>query len=106
MNIMHHKDWEMLKMLYEQKNITKTADLLYLSQPSLSYRIKQLERELGITILKRGRRGIEFTDQGEYLVKYAEEMLVKFTNFQENLSNMDNQLHGTLRLGVSRSIAL
>lgn len=103
---MHHKDWEMLKMLYEQKNITKTADLLYLSQPSLSYRIKQLERELGITILKRGRRGIEFTDQGEYLVKYAEEMLVKFTNFQENLSNMDNQLHGTLRLGVSRSIAL
>lgn len=103
---MNDKDWEMLKILYEEKNITKTAEILYLSQPSLSYRIKQLEKELGITILKRGRRGIEFTERGEYLAKYADDMHLKFIDLKESLSNMDEQLHGTLRLGVSRSIAL
>ncbi|MFD2087009.1 LysR family transcriptional regulator [Brevibacillus brevis] len=54
------KDWLLLKTLYEQQNMTKTAEVLYVSQPSLSYRIQQLEKEFGITIMHRGRRGVEF----------------------------------------------
>ncbi|MFD2215526.1 LysR family transcriptional regulator [Metabacillus endolithicus] len=103
---MNDKDWKILKTLYKEKNITKTAEQLFLSQPSLSYRLKQLEKEFNITILYRGRRGIEFTEQGEYLVRYANEMDLKLTDLKEKLSNIDKELNGTLRLGVSRSIAL
>lgn len=72
---MEEKDWVLLKTLYEQQTLTKTAEILFVSQPSLTYRIQQLEKEFGITIIYRGRRGIEFTPQGEYLARYAKDML-------------------------------
>ncbi|MGO4890001.1 LysR family transcriptional regulator [Anaerobacillus sp. MEB173] len=103
---MDDKDWIILKTLYEEKNITKTANQLFLSQPSLTYRLKQIEKELGITIINRGRRGVEFTEQGEYLVKYANDMLVKLSNLKESLWNIASEVRGTLRLGVARAVAI
>lgn len=44
---MDEKDWRFLKVLYEEKNITKAAEKLFVSQPALSYRLKQtLKRSL------------------------------------------------------------
>ena len=43
---MEERDWLILKTLYEQKNITKTAKILYISQPTLTARIKQIEESL------------------------------------------------------------
>ena len=40
---MEERDWQIIKTLYEQKNITKTARVLYMSQPTLTARIKQIE---------------------------------------------------------------
>ncbi|WP_368896449.1 LysR family transcriptional regulator, partial [Priestia megaterium] len=42
---MDQKDWILIKTLHEEKNITRTAERLYVSQPSLSYRLKNLEEE-------------------------------------------------------------
>ncbi|GGE02715.1 putative HTH-type transcriptional regulator YraN [Jeotgalicoccus aerolatus] len=95
----------MLVNLYAEKNITKTAKKLYISQPSLTYRIKQLEKEFGITLLHRGNKGITFTSEGEYLVKYAEKMLSELRQAEDALANMNNQLQGTLRLGSSSNFA-
>ncbi|MBY0088948.1 MULTISPECIES: LysR family transcriptional regulator [Brevibacillus] len=102
---MDEKDWLLLKTLYEQQNMTKTAEVLYVSQPSLSYRIQQLEKEFGITIMHRGRRGVEFTPQGEYLVKYAIEMLQQLQRTKEFLLSMDNKISGTLKIGTASSLA-
>lgn len=74
---MDQKDWKVLKLLHEEKNITKTAEKLFVSQPSLSYRLKNLEKEMGADIIFKTKTGIEFTSEGEYLVKYAKEMLQK-----------------------------
>jgi DNA-binding transcriptional LysR family regulator len=74
---------------------------LYISQPALTNRIQQLEREFGITIVNRGRRGVQFTPQGEYLAKSANKMLLTLQNIKDNVLNMENNLVGTLRLGVS-----
>ena len=103
---MEAKDWLLLSTLYEQRNITKTAKILYVSQPSLTYRIKQLEKDFGIKIAHRGRRGIEFTPQGELLVKYAMEMLLKLQRTKEALLSMNDQIAGTLKLGAASSLAL
>ncbi|TDF98796.1 LysR family transcriptional regulator [Paenibacillus piri] len=102
---MEEKDWLILNTLYLKKNITKAAEQLYISQPALTYRIQQLEKEFGAKIVSRGKTGVEFTPQGEYLVKYAEQMLHELRRTRERILNMNNQVAGTLRLGVSASCA-
>ena len=47
------KDFKILKILSEEKNIKKTADRLFISQPAISWRIQQLEKELNVRILIR-----------------------------------------------------
>lgn len=103
---MDEKDWITLQLLAQEKNITKTADRMFISQPSLTYRLQQIEKEFGITLLYRGRRGVEFTEQGSRLVEYAKEMLVQLANIKEELRSMEGKVQGTIRLGVSRAIAL
>ncbi|NGQ95902.1 LysR family transcriptional regulator [Brevibacillus sp. SYP-B805] len=98
---MENRDWLILRELYRQKNITKAAESLFLSQPALTKRIRQIEKEFGVQIVHRGRRGVHFTPQGEYLVKCAEEMLLRLRQITEHLANMDNRVAGTIRLGVS-----
>ncbi|PTM59050.1 LysR family transcriptional regulator [Desmospora activa] len=102
---MNDQDWRILTTLYKEKNITKTAEKLCISQPALTYRLRQMENEFNITIAYRGRRGVEFTAEGEYLVKYAQEMLLQLRNTKEQMWNMDTKVQGILRLGVSSIFA-
>jgi DNA-binding transcriptional LysR family regulator len=95
------RDWMVLQTLYKEKNITKAAQLLYISQPALTNRLHQLEKEFGVIIVNRGRRGVQFTPQGEYLAKSAQEMLLTLQKIKENVLNMEDSVVGTLRLGVS-----
>jgi DNA-binding transcriptional LysR family regulator len=98
---MEYRDWKVIKILFEQKNITRTAELLYISQPALTKRLQQIEKNFGVQIIIRGKRGIHFTPQGEYLVKCANEMLKKLQEINDNIINMDEKVMGTLRIGAS-----
>ncbi|MFB9762584.1 LysR family transcriptional regulator [Ectobacillus funiculus] len=102
---MDKKDWIILQMVYAEKNISKAAERLYTSQPTLTYRLQQIEKEYDIKLLYRGRRGVEFTEQGELLVKYAKDMLKQQQEMEELLWNLGNEVRGTLRLSVSRTFA-
>ncbi len=102
---MDEKDWNILQTLYEERNITKAAQRLYTSQPSLTYRIQQLEKEFDATIISRGQKGVEFTVQGEYLVQYSKEMLMQLQKAKEYILNLEDIIKGTLRLGVSGMFA-
>lgn len=99
---MDTRSWQLLKILYEEKNITKTAEKLYISQPALTSRIKQIEKNYNTQIAIRGRRGIQFTPQGEYLAKEASELIKKFEEIKENIVNMEQEVSGTLKIAVSR----
>lgn len=84
---MDEKDWTILDILARERNITRTAERMYLAQPSLTYRLQQLEKELGVPLLVyRGRRGIEMTEQGNMLVEYAREMLKRLGEVKELLT--------------------
>lgn len=102
---MEEKDWVLLQTLYEQQNITKTAEILFVSQPALTYRIQQLEKEFGVTIMHRGRRGVEFTPQGEFLAKYSKDMIRQLQQVKESLLSMDSKISGTLKIGTASSFA-
>ncbi|GAE27802.1 transcriptional regulator [Halalkalibacter wakoensis JCM 9140] len=102
---MDERDWLILKVLNEKKNITKTAQSLYISQPSLTKRIQQIENTFQVPIIHRGTKGIQFTPQGDYLVKCAEDMLSRLQKMKETALNMEQEVSGTLRLGVSNYFA-
>jgi len=101
---MDEQDWIILKVLYEKKNITKTAESLYISQPSLTKKIQQIEKEYQVEMVIRGTKGVHFTPQGEYLAQCADEMLNRLQQIKDTVLNMGEEVSGTLRLGVSNYI--
>ena len=102
---MDDKDWLILKTLAEEKNITKSAERLYITQPALTYRLKNLEKEFGAKLMSRTPNGVHLTHQGEFLLDYATEMMRKLQETKERIKNMENKVQGTLRLGVSAIFA-
>ena len=102
---MDEKDCIILQTIYEERNITKASERLYTSQPALSYRIRELEKNFKVKLLLRGKKGVMFTAEGEYLVQYANRVLKDLRKTKEHLENMDKKISGTLRLCVSSVFA-
>lgn len=71
---MNQAEVETFLMIVKTKNITKTAENLFLSQPTVSHRLKSLEDELKIKLVirKKGYKSIELTERGEEFVPIAE----------------------------------
>lgn len=92
-------DWEILHRLYEIPNMTKVADMLYISQPSLTKRVKNMEKEFGVKIMNRTSKGIKFTPEGEYLAKRAKEYLAFIKDVKEGLNSYKTELEGTIKVG-------
>ncbi|MGF6710753.1 DNA-binding transcriptional LysR family regulator [Luteibacter sp. W1I16] len=70
--------------------LTRAAEALFLSQPSVSLQLKALERELGAPLLERTRRRITLTDAGEALYEMARPLV-------EGLENLDREFHAKTR---------
>ncbi|MBU2699449.1 DNA-binding transcriptional LysR family regulator [Sporomusaceae bacterium BoRhaA] len=102
---MNDKDWLILKTLNEAGNLTKAAEYLYVSQPALTYRLHCIEKEFGIKIFERYPRGISLTKNGEYLVRYAENMLIEQQKIKKILQNGELPVEGNLKLGISTVFA-
>lgn len=81
---MNQAEIETFLMIVKTKNITKTAENLYLSQPTVSHRLKLLEAELSVQLLirKKGHKQIELTPQGEAFVPIAERWLSLYQEMQ------------------------
>ncbi|EGO65096.1 LysR family transcriptional regulator [Acetonema longum] len=102
---MDDKDWMMLTIIKEERNLTKSAQRLFLSQPALTYRLQSLEQEFGVRILNRYPNGVSFTMQGEYILQCAEELLQKIKHTRECVQAMEDHIEGPLRLGISSVFA-
>lgn len=74
---MNQQDIETFLTLTKTGSLTRTAEILYVSQPTVSHRLKELEQELGIPLLMRGKgqRRIELTRKGEEFIAIAERWL-------------------------------
>jgi len=102
---MNSQDWVLLKMIAKERNITRASERLYLSQPALTYRIRQLENEFGEKLLIRTPNGVILTPQGEFLVDYANEMILRLDRTKELLTSFNNKVKGPLRIGSSAIFA-
>ena len=66
-----------------QGSFNKASEVLYISQPSLTESIKELEKELGITIFYRSGKGVTLTNEGVEFLAYARELYGQFENVLE-----------------------
>ncbi len=78
----------------ETRSISKAADKLFLSQPTVSHRLKALENDLNVRLILRqkGARAIELTYQGEMFIPIAEQWMSLYTDTQD-LQNADPRMH-------------
>lgn len=102
---MEDRDWLIIKVLHENKNITKTAQSLFISQPSLTARIRKIEDDFNVKMIYRGSKGIHFTPEGDYLAQCAQTMLTNFSQIKEHVANMSSDVKGTLRLAAPNYLA-
>lgn len=98
---MDEKDWLILKTLYEKKSITRTAEAVFMSQPALSTRLQQIENRFDTVIVMRGKKGVQFTPEGEFLAHGATKLLRQIRSIEESLVDMREKTVGTLRIGAS-----
>ncbi len=64
-------------------SINKASELLYVSQPSLTAAIQEVEREVGFAVFHRGGRGVTPTADGQELIVYARQVLIQYETLSE-----------------------
>ena len=87
-------------------NISAAAQSLNLSQPSLSRQLKDLEDELGARLFIRGNRHIELTEEGLILRKRAGEIMQLVELTESEISEVKNNISGTLSIGAGESLSM
>jgi DNA-binding transcriptional LysR family regulator len=93
-----------LKAIAAEKNFTKAAEVLYISQPSLSKQIKTLEKNLDITLINRESNKIFLTENGKIFLEYSERILALCEESCRALIDLKNGDRGSLTIGASQTI--
>lgn len=102
---MDERDWKIIKVLYEEQNITRTAKRIYITQPALTARIRQIEEDLGTLLLYRSNKGIIFTETGKKAAKFAAHILGEIQNFREVVAHMEDDIAGIVRIAAPNILA-
>jgi DNA-binding transcriptional LysR family regulator len=87
------------------RSFSRAAEVLQLTQPSITARIQALERELGEEMFERGGRGVRLTDAGTIFLPYAERMLQMLREAKEGVEEVRSVQAGSLRLGSALTIS-
>jgi DNA-binding transcriptional LysR family regulator len=93
-----------LKAVASEKSFTRAAEILYVSQPSLSKQIKILENRLGIVLLNRENSTISLTEAGRVFLQYSERILALCEESCRALNDVKNGDRGNLTVGASQTI--
>ncbi len=85
-------------------NISKAAELLYISQPAVSKSITKLEQSLGHTLFIRSKRGVKLTEEGQTLFTHLKLAFDEIHTAEQALKRASTLGLGQLRIGVSTSL--
>lgn len=78
----------------EEKNISKAAKVLHITQPTLSRQIKELEEELGTALFSREKKQLRLTEEGYFLKERAIEILSLAESTEREFRNQANKING------------
>ncbi len=89
-----------LDALAREKHFRRAAEACHVSQPTLSAAIVQLEEELGVMIVERGRRFQGLTKEGEVVLAHARRILAETELMKASIAELREGLSGRIRLGA------
>ena len=91
--------------IYKERSFSKAAQNLYISQPSLSARIKKLEEQLGAPLFDRSTSPLKLTEFGEAYIKAAEEIFQIEQQMENHINDLNTLKSGHLAIGGSNLFA-
>src|SRR2546423_2306816 len=85
-------------------SFTKAADALFMTQPAVTFQIKQLEEQFNTRLFDRAHGRIMLTAAGAVALEYAERMLALSNELETRMKELSGQLAGPLLIGASMTI--
>ena len=98
---MNIKQAQYIQTIANEGSITSAAKKLYISQPSLSQMVRQVEKELGVALFDRTSLPLRLTYAGEKYLECAHTMIVANDRLENQLQDIRQENSGHLRLGIS-----
>lgn len=74
----------------EKGSLNKAAEVLFVTQPSLTSAVRELEKELGITLFNRGGKGVTLTNDGAEFIQYARQVVTQYDRLLEKYGKGGN----------------
>lgn len=96
---LHHLYY--ILMLAQEKNFSRAAEKLFITQPTLSQQVKKLEHELGFPIFQRSTKSVTLTSYGELFVARAQKVITEFEGFRQWTVQIREQKNTKLSFGTS-----
>jgi len=87
-----------------ERNLSRAAERLFVTQPSVSHAIRQLEEQLGVNLFHRGPRGVTLTEEGQLLFDHVEQAFQALESAERMIGDQSRLLRGELRIGGSDSL--
>ena len=98
---MEFRQLKYIYTVYECGSITKAAEKLFISQPSLSSFITKTEKQLGVKLFDRSQNKLTLTYAGEKYIKAAERILLIYDRMIKQLEDISENRKGRLRIGIT-----
>ena len=92
-----------LSVLAEEKNITKAADRLFISQPALTNYLNRLEKNLNVKLFDRSKSPIQITAAGEYYIQELEKLNEQELSMEEHLRQFSIKPEKRINLSIGRN---
>jgi DNA-binding transcriptional LysR family regulator len=89
----------------KHRSFTKAAETLFMTQPAVTFQVKQLEEQYNVRLFERGHGQISLTDAGRTVFEYAERILGLSAELDARMKDLTGHMTGVLMIGASMTIA-
>ncbi len=97
---MEIRQLEYFCMISELENFTKTAQMLHVSQPSVTKAIKSLESEFQLTLINRSQKHISLTEEGRVFLLHAKKILQEVEAAKHEMQEFHDHTKGIIHVGI------
>ena len=97
---MEFRQLEYFVTISELENFTRTAEVLHVSQPSVTKAIKSLEGELKLTLIDRSQKHVQLTEEGRTFLIHAQRIMRDVQAAYQDMQRFHSEARGTIRFGI------
>ncbi|MBN6889223.1 DNA-binding transcriptional LysR family regulator [Cytobacillus horneckiae] len=94
-------EFHLLSVLAQEMNMRKAAERLFVSQPALSQRLQNIEKEWGSRLFVRSQKGLSLTPAGEIVIQFVNEVISGEEKVKESIQALNSEVYGTLKIAVA-----